>query len=70
MSVVSKEENESVQILLKCPFTMMIVGPTKSGKTTFTDVLLKQSNIHFTESINKIFYFYNQIIPSNEYLVK
>ena len=40
------------------PCTAIISGPTGSGKTYFTLNLLKHLDEMFTESINKIYYFY------------
>ena len=40
------------------PWTAIISGPTRSGKTTFTLNLLSHLDKMFTEPINKIYYFY------------
>ena len=54
----------------KNPFTMMVAGPTKSGKTTFVATLLSQAGSYYTKKPNKIFYFYNQSITDNSVLDK
>ena len=50
------------------PFTCMIAGPLQSGKTHLTARLLKSSSWLYSETPNKVFYFYNRHIPNNEYL--
>lgn len=54
-----------VNLQLKNPYTMMIAGPTKCGKTTFVGNLLKNFHDVYTKPPNKVFYFYNQIPPSD-----
>ena len=45
--------------LLKNPFTSIICGPTKSGKSTFVLKLLNNISAMFSQNIKKIYYFYN-----------
>lgn len=62
------DELDSIQIEFRTPFTLMIAGPTKCGKTTFVDKLLTNADSYFSEKPNKIFYFYNSEKPSNDNL--
>jgi len=59
---------EEIEISLQNPFTMGIAGPTKSGKTTFVGNLLKTRLSTYTDSPNKVFYFYNKAEPEDENL--
>ena len=47
--------------LLKNPFTSIICGPTKSGKSTFVLKLLNNISPMFSQNINKIYYFNNNL---------
>ena len=59
---------EHFQIELKCTFTMMVSGPSKSGKTTLVSRIIEHANQLYTEPPNKIFYFFNQEQPTHKVL--
>ncbi len=63
---ITMEDKETVQILLRNPFTMMVSGPTKSGKTTFVERLVKNAAFYYTKEPGKFFYFYNQAEPTHK----
>jgi len=54
---------EEYEFVLRNPYTMYIAGPTKSGKTTFVNNLVKNINNVYSEKPNMIFYFYNMEPP-------
>lgn len=60
--------HEEVSLTFFNPFTMLIAGPSKCGKTTFVQKLLTSSNEYFQETPNIIYYYYNQKQPTNEEL--
>ena len=61
---------DNVKFVLHNPFTMMVAGPTQSGKTTFVSRMLQHSPIFYSHIPNKIFYFYNIYKPTNRFLRK
>lgn len=59
------EDEKCMELVIRCPFTMTVAGPTKSGKTTFINKLIENSNSLFSIKPNKIFYFFNSVAPKN-----
>ena len=55
------------EFLLRNPFTMMIVGPSKCGKTTLVNKLIKKSDWFYSKEPNAFFYFYNTSKPGIEH---
>ena len=49
---------------LKCPFTMLVASPSKSGKSTYVAKLLRKSNILFDKPSEQFYYFYNVWSPT------
>lgn len=47
------------------PFTMLIAGPTKSGKTSFVETLVNEADDYYTHSPNRFIYYYNQTQPEH-----
>ena len=44
---------------LKCPFTMLVSGPSNSGKTTFVKNLVTRRRLIYNEAPGKVVWFYN-----------
>lgn len=61
-------DSDPIHIEFKTPFTLMVAGPTKCGKTTFVDTLLQKSASYFSTPPNKVFYFYNAEKPDADTL--
>lgn len=53
---------------LRTPFTMLIAGPTKAGKTSFTNNLIASCAQLYSSPPNVCFYFYNQKPPKHHAL--
>lgn len=49
---------------LKCPFTLLIASPSKSGKSTLIAKILRQSPTYFTQPPSAVYYFYNVWNPA------
>lgn len=49
-----------VDIRLKCPFTLLCVAPSRSGKTHWIRKLLLNSNVMFDKKVDHIYYFYKE----------
>jgi len=49
---------ETLDLRLKCPFTMVISGPSSCGKTQFTKRLLTQRRLKYDKLPGKVFWFY------------
>lgn len=47
-----------IDLRLRCPFTMLISGPSNCGKTTFVKNLLKQRDKKFDIKSGNVFWFY------------
>lgn len=62
------DEKELFMIELSNPYTMLVAGPTKSGKTTFVEKLVENAPELYSKEPNKFFYFYNQEEPKHEKL--
>lgn len=54
----SLESNSSL-LQFVSPFTMLLIGMSNSGKSTYIKKLLEQSEKVFTEKVTRIVYFYN-----------
>lgn len=70
---VNMDKPEFFVIELSNPYTMMIAGPAKCGKTTFVGNLVEKAYEKmsiYSENPNHFFYFYNQAEPTNEKLRK
>ncbi len=48
----------------RCPCSVLVVGPSQSGKTTFTHRLLEQAPRAFNKQFRKIVYCYGEWQPS------
>lgn len=55
--------DETLSLELVNPFTMLIAGPTKSGKTSFVEKLVLHADEFYSSPPNKIIYYYNQVEP-------
>jgi GTPase SAR1 family protein len=58
MSLNKNKTLENIDLRLRCPFTMLISGPSSSGKTTFTRRLLERRGDKFDKSSPKVYWFY------------
>lgn len=47
-----------IDIRLKCPFTMLVSGPSSSGKTTFVSNLLQKRKDIYNKQSGDIYWFY------------
>ena len=47
-----------VDLRLKCPFTMLVSGPSSSGKSSFVKELLLRRKVLFNSKPGKVFWFY------------
>lgn len=59
-------ETDTLSLELNNPFTMLIAGPTKCGKTSFVEKLVVNAAEYYKTQPNKIIYYYNQVEPSYE----
>ena len=57
---MSEKTFEQYDLRLKTPFTCILAGPTKSGKTTFAFNLLRSRHEVMDVPSDRIFFFYNQ----------
>lgn len=48
----------NLDLRLKCPFTMMVSGPSSSGKSTFVKELVLRRSVLYNEKPGKVFWFY------------
>jgi len=55
-------QREDVQ--LRAPFTMILAGPSRCGKTTFVHKLLKNKQFVVRKPPQKVIYFFNQWQPA------
>ena len=55
----SNHDVEQPDFILKCPFTMCVVGSTGCGKTTFLKNLVHHSRERYSTRPGRFFYFYN-----------
>lgn len=51
---------------LKTPFSLIIAGPSNSGKTTFVNELLLNQDRVINNRIDYVFWFYGQVPPKKE----
>ena len=58
---------QQFQLVLRTPYTMTIAGPTKCGKTSFVNNLIKNSDWLYESEPNKFYYFYNSIPPTEDH---
>ena len=49
---------QNIDLRLKCPFTMLVSGPSNCGKTTFTLKLLKQRDEVLNKKPGMVYWFY------------
>ena len=49
---------QNIDLRLKCPFTMLVSGPSSSGKTTFVSNLLEKKIAAFNKTGGEIYWFY------------
>ena len=49
---------QDIELQLKCPFTMLVSGPSSSGKTTFVSSLLKRRKPLYNKPSGNIYWFY------------
>jgi len=49
---------EKLDLRLKCPFTMMVSGPSNCGKTTFTKNVLLKRRLKYNKTPGKVYWFY------------
>ena len=61
------QEFKETEFVLRNPFTMMIVGPSKCGKTTIVNKIIKNADWLYSEQPNHFFYFYNTAKPGIEH---
>ncbi|MCG8429663.1 MAG: hypothetical protein MJA29_00590, partial [Candidatus Omnitrophica bacterium] len=57
-----------MDLRLICPFTMLVVGPTSSGKTIFTKNLLENRTLMLKNAPNRIVWCYSVWQPLYENL--
>lgn len=53
------------EFILRTPYTMMLAGPTRAGKTTFVEHLIAASPQLYDKPPAPVFYFYNQLPPTH-----
>ena len=61
---------ESTDLRLKCPFTMLISGPSNCGKTTFCKRLLRNRNSIYNVKPNRVYWFYKTYQPSYDEMLQ
>lgn len=61
--LVQNQPLASMDVTFKNPTNIQIVGPTCSGKTVWTDKLLRHVNEVFNDTIEKIVYCYGEFQP-------
>ena len=49
---------QNIDLRLKCPFTMLVSGPSSSGKTTFVSSLIQRSKTIYNKRSGNIYWFY------------
>jgi len=55
---------------LKCPFTMLLASPSKSGKSTLVSKLLSNQQAYFNPPSTETYYFYNVWSPTFNQLLE
>lgn len=58
-----KENFKVFDARIKAPFSMIIAGPSNSGKTTFVTQLLNNSKSLIDQNVDYILWFYGQVLP-------
>jgi len=53
------QSNIEIDLRLKCPFTMLVSGPSASGKTTFVKKLIMRRNKLYNRHPGRVIWFYN-----------
>ena len=66
----SEEKFDIFDARLKTPFSMIIAGPSNSGKTTFVIDLLKHSDRLIDNEFDYVLYFYGERFPHDKELAK
>ena len=61
--ILANADHEDLDLRLKTPFTMLVSGPSSSGKTTFCRRLLENRHSIFTKASGKVFWFYKVYQP-------
>ena len=51
------------KIIFKCPFTLMLAGPSGAGKTTLLEKILINKEIILDKQPQRIVFCYKKIIP-------
>ena len=54
----AKKEIETLDLRLKCPFTMLVSGPSNCGKTTFAKNVLLKRRTKYNKTPGKVYWFY------------
>ena len=53
---------EIVDLRLKCPFSMIVCGPSNCGKATWVTELLRKQKDLLNKNSNHMYWFYNILV--------
>lgn len=56
--MTSIQQTHALNVELKCPYTMLVSGPSSCGKTSFVLKLLENKRIIYNQTPGKTFWFY------------